>query len=432
MACWQCNNKCERCHKKPFWKGGMPNYEVQNTTTVSPQACDGNCAQPSNVRICSFVVKKVKDVRHYFNSLVYCEEDNTTYWVDNEGNPFATYRQPNFKDNFDPTKQSYPMSEVFDLANGKLYVYDKAGKYYEIGIVGPQGAQGPKGDVGPQGPTGPKGDSVDADKFYTKEVVDQKVFDSGKKFGWFTAQATGTKVYALAPEKGENTSRNDYFVTLISFDDELDIDHRAHGVYSLLPSEIIFEKYAGSLNSPTALLGHVNIGTGASANALAIMQSGVFEVWLSFSGAAEDYIYPRVWRMGEVDYEAQTAPIVDNIAEFPEGDSTVIFPSMDNRGSKVTLDNRDRLYGTNPWSYDDENKTAKRAFTATGIQIKRYTVCVDVGDVQSGIKATPALLGVGHYFPSYIFGKNAVRYFVDKSSDEEVAKTIRIGIVKIA
>lgn len=161
MTFRECTNKCERCHRKPFWKGGMPNYEVQNTTTVSPQACDGNCAQPSNVRICSFVVKKVKDVRHYFNSLVYCEEDNTTYWVDNEGNPFATYRQPNFKDNFDPTKQSYPMSEVFDLANGKLYVYDKAGKYHEIGLVGPKGEQGPKGD---------KGDSVDLSKLELKKI----------------------------------------------------------------------------------------------------------------------------------------------------------------------------------------------------------------------------------------------------------------------
>lgn len=101
---------------------------------VSPESCgsDDCTICHSNVRICSFVVKTTAEVRKYHNSLVYSEEDNTSYWVDDDGVPVITYRTPIYQDDFDPAEANVQMNTVYDFKNLKAYVFNPAGEYKVI------------------------------------------------------------------------------------------------------------------------------------------------------------------------------------------------------------------------------------------------------------------------------------------------------------
>lgn len=127
-TCSQCGEMHaanEICRKYPLYCTPCIN------PVVSPESCDPNDCSPceSNVRICSFVVKLKDDVRKYHNSLVYCEEDNTSYWVDNGGVPVITYRTPIYQDDFDPKTADVQMNTVYDFKNLKAYVFNPAGEY---------------------------------------------------------------------------------------------------------------------------------------------------------------------------------------------------------------------------------------------------------------------------------------------------------------
>lgn len=114
---------CRRCKyvKHPGSCGSKP--------VVSPKSCESCNECQSNVHICSFVIKKTEDVRKYHNSLVFVEEDNSTYWVDDDGIPVITYRMPMYVDDFDPTKQKVVANTVYDFKNHKMYIFDPAGDY---------------------------------------------------------------------------------------------------------------------------------------------------------------------------------------------------------------------------------------------------------------------------------------------------------------
>lgn len=103
---------------------------------VSPESCDPDDCRicHSNVRICSFVVKTTAEVRKYHNSLVYSEEDNTSYWVDDEGVPVITYRTPIYQDDFNPAEANVQMNTVYDFKNNRGYVFNPAGEYREFDL----------------------------------------------------------------------------------------------------------------------------------------------------------------------------------------------------------------------------------------------------------------------------------------------------------
>ena len=121
--------RCSRCaiaRPKPIYPPPV----------VSPESCDPDDCRicHSNVRICSFVVKTTAEVRKYHNSLVYSEEDNTSYWVDDEGVPVITYRTPIYQDDFDPAEANVEMNTVYDFKNNRGYVFNPAGEYREFDL----------------------------------------------------------------------------------------------------------------------------------------------------------------------------------------------------------------------------------------------------------------------------------------------------------
>ena len=103
---------------------------------VSPEPCEQDDCRicKSNVRICSFTVKATDEVRKYHNSLVYSEENNTSYWVDDDGVPVITYRLPIYQDDFDPTTANVEMNTVYDFKNNRGYVFNPAGEYREFDL----------------------------------------------------------------------------------------------------------------------------------------------------------------------------------------------------------------------------------------------------------------------------------------------------------
>lgn len=113
-----------------------PRKPICPPPVVSPESCDPDDCRicHSNVRICSFVVKTTAEVRKYHNSLVYSEEDNTSYWVDDEGVPVITYRTPIYQDDFDPAEANVEMNTVYDFKNLKAYVFNPAGEYRQIDL----------------------------------------------------------------------------------------------------------------------------------------------------------------------------------------------------------------------------------------------------------------------------------------------------------
>lgn len=128
--CDQCHKPkcdCDKCHK------GEKPYPVVTPMACTADECD---KRESNVRICSFTVKTTSEVRSYRNSLVYSEEDNTSYWVDDEGNAIITYRLPIYQDDFKPEESKVAMNTVYDFKNLKAYVFNPAGEYKVITLQG--------------------------------------------------------------------------------------------------------------------------------------------------------------------------------------------------------------------------------------------------------------------------------------------------------
>lgn len=138
LYCGQCGKsepEC-KCPKPASCRCPVPQKPICPPSVVSPESCDPDDCRicHSNVRICSFVVKTTAEVRKYHNSLVYSEEDNTSYWVDDEGVPVITYRTPIYQDDFDPAEASVQMNTVYDFKNNRGYVFNPAGEYREFDL----------------------------------------------------------------------------------------------------------------------------------------------------------------------------------------------------------------------------------------------------------------------------------------------------------
>lgn len=128
---------CDQCHKPKCVCDKCHNQE-KPYPVVTPMACTADeCdKRESNVRICSFTVKNKSEVRNYFNALVYCLEDNTSYWVDNDGNAIITYRLPIYENDWNPETETTAMNTVYDFKNNIAYVYNPAGEYRTFKLEG--------------------------------------------------------------------------------------------------------------------------------------------------------------------------------------------------------------------------------------------------------------------------------------------------------
>ena len=81
------------------------------------------------VKICSFVVPSIEEGQRYHNSFVYSQEDDSVYYVTDDGTPIRFGASPMFIDDFQPSSRMIPRQTVYDFLNNKAYVFNAAGEY---------------------------------------------------------------------------------------------------------------------------------------------------------------------------------------------------------------------------------------------------------------------------------------------------------------
>lgn len=134
MGCGQPYSCC-RCPRKKKPCGACPNCKpecgCQKKRAHIQECLDCDPCQPckSMVKICSFTVAAMDDVAKYHNSFVYNQEDDSVYYVSDDGTPIRFGASPLFIDNFVPSSRSVPRQTVYDFANNIAYVFNAEGEY---------------------------------------------------------------------------------------------------------------------------------------------------------------------------------------------------------------------------------------------------------------------------------------------------------------
>lgn len=122
MSCNCCNcGQPQRLCRCPLKKkeGGCPKRAyIKECTDCDPcRPCE------SMVKICSFVAPNLEEGQVFHNSFVYNQEDDSVYYISDDGTPTRFGSSPMFIDDYDPISRQIPRQMVFDFLNNKGYVY---------------------------------------------------------------------------------------------------------------------------------------------------------------------------------------------------------------------------------------------------------------------------------------------------------------------
>ena len=98
--------------------------------------CDPCRPCESMVKICSFVAPTLTEGQAFRNSFVYNQEDDSVYYISDDGTPTRFGSTPMFIDDFDPSARAIPRQTVYDFANNTAYVYAPDGRYRSFPIYG--------------------------------------------------------------------------------------------------------------------------------------------------------------------------------------------------------------------------------------------------------------------------------------------------------
>lgn len=133
MSC-NCNGcgQPQRLCRCPKGKGEAPKraYIAECTDCDPCRPCE------SMVKICSFVTPTLTEGQRFRNSFVYNQEDDSVYYISDDGTPTRFGSSPMFIDNFNPDDKAIPRQAVFDFANNKAYVFNPEGEYITIDLAG--------------------------------------------------------------------------------------------------------------------------------------------------------------------------------------------------------------------------------------------------------------------------------------------------------
>lgn len=134
MSCCNCGQpkKLCRCPKKSTETPEAP----QRAYIAECTDCDPCRPCESMVKICSFVTPTLTEGQRFRNSFVYNQEDDSVYYISDDGTPTRFGSSPMFIDNFNPEDKAIPRQTVFDFANQKAYIYDPEGNYITVNLVG--------------------------------------------------------------------------------------------------------------------------------------------------------------------------------------------------------------------------------------------------------------------------------------------------------
>ena len=128
--CSGCGQPLCRCPKE---KGEAPKraYIAECTDCDPCQPCE------SMVKICSFVTPTLTEGQRFRNSFVYNQEDDSVYYISDDGTPTRFGSSPMFIDNFNPDDKAVPRQTVYDFANNKAYVFNPEGEYRTFQLTDP-------------------------------------------------------------------------------------------------------------------------------------------------------------------------------------------------------------------------------------------------------------------------------------------------------
>lgn len=133
MSCNCCGQpkKLCRCPK------GKSSPEAPERAYIAPCTdCDPCRPCKSMVKICSFIAPTLTEAQAFRNSFVYNQEDDSVYYISDDGTPTRFGSSPMFIDNFNPDDKAIPRQTVFDFANNKAYVFNPEGEYITIDLAG--------------------------------------------------------------------------------------------------------------------------------------------------------------------------------------------------------------------------------------------------------------------------------------------------------
>lgn len=138
MSC-NCNGcgQPERLCRCPKGKGEAPKraYIAECTDCDPCRPCE------SMVKICSFVTPTLTEGQKFRNSFVYNQEDDSVYYISDDGTPTRFGSSPMFINAFNPDDRKIPRQTVFDFANQKAYIYDPEGNYITVNLAGDTSAK---------------------------------------------------------------------------------------------------------------------------------------------------------------------------------------------------------------------------------------------------------------------------------------------------
>lgn len=135
MCTGNCNCGCNQYPAVPYrckchgHQGGEP--QVKGEVKFC-DLCDPCNMKASTVRLCAFVVPTLEDGRYYKNSFVFTQDEDATYYINEDRSeiPFGT--RPKFIDDFVPAEYRVKNSIVFDMENKKAYVFGPDSAYMEL------------------------------------------------------------------------------------------------------------------------------------------------------------------------------------------------------------------------------------------------------------------------------------------------------------
>lgn len=134
MSCCNCGQpkKLCRCPKKSTETPEAP----QRAYIAECTDCDPCRPCESMVKICSFVTPTLTEGQRFRNSFVYNQEDDSVYYISDDGTPTRFGSSPMFIDNFNPEDKAIPRQTVFDFANNKAYIFNPEGEYVTVDLAG--------------------------------------------------------------------------------------------------------------------------------------------------------------------------------------------------------------------------------------------------------------------------------------------------------
>ena len=134
MSCGCCGQperlcRCPKNKKAP----GMPKRAcIKECSDCDPcEPCE------SMVKICSFVVPTLDEGQTFRNSFIYNQEDDSVYYITDDGTPIRFGSSPMFIGAFDPTSRQIPRQTVYDFDNNIAFVFAPDGTFRTFALYDP-------------------------------------------------------------------------------------------------------------------------------------------------------------------------------------------------------------------------------------------------------------------------------------------------------